>query len=570
MGQHFSAFALLLAVAGLVTGCALPVPRAGNAAAQPLARMSAPGGDRSSRATALVIAAEFALQNDATGEAADDYARAATLSTAPAIAQRAVQLALATQDVDQVRSMLARWQALGASAPELADARAQLALLEGDGAEAERQFGILVATGKVDGWKAFAADLLTARDPALAGQVLLAVARPKRIPADAALWVALSQVAEHLGQHAFARELAAAAVQQFGNAGSIGWAAALRLQAGDRAGALALYRRGVAAHPRDVDLRLGYAALLERQGKAAAALGVLAHGPQTPATWSARVGYAAHAKDKAALTQLYAALRRLPAAERVDNAFLLGQLAELLHHDRAALTWYGDVDPDADSAFAAKVRRAVLLDKLGQPALAHALAAGLQRDSMGDTDSLRTAYELDAQLYSRHGDHANAIAAYDRGLAALPKDPVLTYDRGVEEANAGHTEAALADFRTVLARDPGNVEAMNALGFTLADAKRDLPEATRLLRKALTAKPDAAAIMDSWGWLQYRLGHLDQAETYLQRAWRRQQNPDIGAHLGEVLWQLGQHQRARDVFGAVRKLDPGNAALLRAERKLRP
>jgi Flp pilus assembly protein TadD len=173
-------------------------------------------------------------------------------------------------------------------------------------------------------------------------------------------------------------------------------------------------------------------------------------------------------------------------------------------------------------------------------------------------------------MYSQHGQHAEAIATYDRALEAMPGDPALIYDRGIEHANAGSTDAALSDFRKVLAQNPDNVEAMNALGFTLADADRDLPEATRLLRKALAAKPDAAAIMDSWGWLQYRLGHLDQAETYLKRAWGQQQDPDIGVHLGEVLWKLGQHQHAREVFGKVRKLDPRNPALLQAERRLKP
>jgi tetratricopeptide (TPR) repeat protein len=572
LGRHFSAFALLLALAGLASGCAQMAPHTSHAAAppQPLARMALPARDADSQAAALVIAAEFALQNDNTAQAAGDYAKAAAISSAPTVAKRAVQLALATHDADQAQAMLARWQALGASPQDLAGARAQLALLEGERAEAEHQFELLLAAGKPDAWKTFAADLLAARDTALAGQVLAAVARPERLPADAALWVALSQVAEHLDRNALARELADTAVRRFGSVDSIRWAAGLRLRADDRAGALALYRNGVAAHPDAVDLRLGYAALLAQKDDDAAALRVLAHGPQTPATWSARVGYAAHAKDATALRQLYAQLQRVPAAEQTRNAFLLGQLAELLQHEQAALAWYAKVDPDADRAFAATVRRAVLLDKLGQADAAHALAAELQHDYTGDVDSLRTAYELDAQLYSQHAEYAQAIAAYNRGLAALPNDPVLTYDRGIEEANAGHTEVALADFRAVLARDPDNVEAMNALGFTLADAKRDLPEATRLLRKALAARPDTAAIMDSWGWLQYRLGHLDQAETYLQRAWGRQQNPDIGVHLGEVLWQLGQHQRARDVFGKVRKLDPGNAALLRAERALRP
>jgi len=122
----------------------------------------------------------------------------------------------------------------------------------------------------------------------------------------------------------------------------------------------------------------------------------------------------------------------------------------------------------------------------------------------------------------------------------------------------------------VLAQNPDNVEAMNALGFTLADADRDLPEATRLLRKALTAKPDAAAIIDSWGWLQYRLGHLDEAEKALRRAWDKSKDADIGVHLGEVLWKRGDAAGAKAVFAKVRKLDPDNKALRTTMQRLKP
>ena len=569
---HFSAFAAALAVAALLGGCAqAPVHgRSGTAPEQPLARLDLPVGSTNGRATALVIAAEFALQNNHVDKAAADYGEAAQISNDPAVAKRALQLALATRDASGAQKLLDRWQALGADAHDLAAVRAQLAMLRGDRADAEHQYRLLIASGKTDDWKTFAATLLTARDTALAGHVLEDLATPERLPANESTWVALSQLAEHLGRHAFARKLADAAVQRFGAPDAIRWAASLRVTTGDRAGAIALYAKGVAAHPRNVELRLGYAALLAEGDKYGEALKILQRGPQTDATWTARVAYAARAKDDAILRALYADLQRAPEAQRTGNAFLLGQLAELLKHDPQALTWYGEVDSDGPHAFDAQVRSAVLLDKSGRSEQAHALAAQLQQDYADDPDSLRTAYELDAQMYSQHGKHAEAVATYDRALDAMPGDPALTYDRGIEYANAGNTDAALNDFRKVLAQNPDNVEAMNALGFTLADADRDLPEATRLLRKALTAKPDAAAIMDSWGWLQYRLGHLDQAETYLQRAWGQQQDPDIGVHLGEVLWKLGQHEHAREVFGKVRKLDPHNPALLQAERRLKP
>lgn len=569
---HFSAFALVLVVAALAAGCAQAPLRGAShaAAAQPLATLDLPADNANGKASALLIAAEFALQGDDAAKATADYAEAAQISNDPAIAKRALQLALVTHDTGTAQRMLDRSQALGVSAHDLAMARGQLAMLRGDRAAAEQQFRTALASGKVEDWKQFAASLVVARDSALAGRVLEDLATPDKLPAGETVWVALSQLGEHLGRHAFARKLADATVQRFDGTDAIAWAASLRVSAGDRDGALALYRKGLAAHPKNTGLRLGYATVLADAHRYDESLQVLAHGPQTSATWSARVAIAARAKNEGALRQLYADLQHAPESQQLDSAFLLGQLAELLHHDQQALDWYGKVDPGSQHAFDAHLRSAVLLDKAGQSEQAHALAAQLQQDYADDPESLRTAYELDAQMYAQDGNHAEAINAYNRGLAELPDDPVLIYDRGIEEANAGNTDAALGDFRKVLAQNPDNVEAMNALGFTLADTDRDLPEATQLLRKALAAKPDAAAIMDSWGWLQYRLGNLGQAETYLQRAWGQQQDPDIGVHLGEVLWKLGQHDSAREVLGKVRKLDPHNQALKRVERKLHP
>lgn len=571
-GAHSSAFALIFVSAALAAGCAQAPVRSPSrvVATQPLATLDLPVSTADDKASALLIEAEFVLQDGDAAKATNDYAAAAEISSDPAIARRALQLALMTHDTGAARRMLERNRALGANAHDLALARGQLALLRGDRAAAEQQFRGVLAAGRIEDWKRFAAPLAVARDGALAGRVLEDLATPDALPADDKLWVALSQLGEQLGRHAFARKLADAAVQTFAAPDAIEWAASLRVAAGDHGGALALYREGLAAHPKDTLLRLGYANLLDEAGKYGQALQALAQGPQTSATWSARVAIAARAKDEAALRRLYAGLRHAPASQQLDNAFLLGQLAELLHHDDQALKWYGQVDPDSRHGFDAQLRSAVLLDKTGHSGQAHALADRLQQDYADEPDSLRTAYGLDAQMYARHGEHAKAIDAYDRGLAALPDDPALIYDRGIEEANAGNIDAALGDFRKVLAQQPDNVEAMNALGFTLADVDRDLPEAAALLRRALAAKPDAAEIQDSWGWLQYRLGNLGQAETYLQRAWRRQQDPDIGVHLGEVLWKLGQHDEAREVLGKVRRLDPHNPALQKIERNLNP
>lgn len=565
--------AVSIAFAGmlLLGGCA-SAPLQNDAAArakQPLATLKLPeqpGQD----ASALTLAAEFALQHNDIKTAAADYANAAALSNDPKVAQRALELNLALQNQQAVPALIIRWQALGATPRDLAGARAQLAMLEGDRDQAEKQFAILLSSHDPDDWRAFGRALVQARDPALAGVLLEALAPPSQLPADEKLWVAFSQLGDKLGRHAYAQKLADAAVARFGGESSLLWAAQLKIAAGDRAGAKALFARALEKHRDDTALRLGYAALLAQGGDNIGAEHVLAQGRQDTQTWTARVAYAARANDTKLLGQLYAQLKQAPPDVRDQSAFLLGQLAELLGKNKDALGWYGQVPDDDEHVFEAQVRSAVLMDKSGQHEQAHQLARQLQQDYTDDPDHLRAAFQLDAELYAKNGEDSQAIAAYSRGLQALPDDTELLYGRALSEADGNQTAAAIADLRHLLKLKPDDVEVMNALGYTLADSNQHLDEATQLLSKALAAKPQEPAIIDSWGWLQYRLGHLDEAEKNLRRAWDKSKDADIGVHLGEVLWKRGDTAGAKSVFAKVRKLDPDNKDLRAVVERLNP
>ena len=564
--------AAVLAAVLLLAACTT-APRRGEAAArlrQPLAKLDLPARPGAEDAGALVLAGEFALQHGDDKAAAADYARAAMASRDPKIAQRAVELNLAVYDERQSSALLERWQSLGADPRAIAGARAQLAMLQGNRAEAEKQFAILLASHDPDDWRAFGRALVGARDPALAGVLLETLAPPQRMPADEKLWVAFSQLGEKLGRHAYARELADRAAVKFGGEASLLWAAQLKLSSGDHAGARSLFAHALAKNPKDTALRMAYAAVLFSDGDGQGAQRVLAQGPQDARTWAARVAYAARAKDKATLANLYSQLKRAPADVRDDSAFLLGQLAELLGRDDEALAWYAQVGDEDDHAFDAQARTAVLLDRHGKTQQARESARRLQQDYADDPDHLRAAYQLEAELYERTDDYRQAADVYARGLHALPDDAELLYGRGLAEAEDGDTAAGIADLRRLLALKPDDVDAMNALGYTMADTDQHLDEATGLLRKALAAKPDQPAIVDSWGWLQYRLGHLDDAEKNLRRAWGMSKDADIGVHLGEVLWKRGKQDEARKVFAQVRKLDPDNKGLRAALERLHP
>jgi Flp pilus assembly protein TadD len=119
--------------------------------------------------------------------------------------------------------------------------------------------------------------------------------------------------------------------------------------------------------------------------------------------------------------------------------------------------------------------------------------------------------------------------------------------RALLNDDLGHVERRVRDLRRVPAK-PDDANAMNALGYTLADRTDHKAEALALIQKALTLKPGEPAIIDSLGWVQYRLGNLDEALEQLRRAYDKQPDAEIAAHLGEVLWVSGQKDEARRVW----------------------
>ena len=121
--------------------------------------------------------------------------------------------------------------------------------------------------------------------------------------------------------------------------------------------------------------------------------------------------------------------------------------------------------------------------------------------------------------------------------------------------------------RTVLAMQPDQKQRYNALGYSLADRNERLPEARKLLERASELGPDDPYIMDSLGWVKYRMGELQPAADLLRNAYAKAPEAEIGAHLGEVLWQLGQHDEARKTWTEAAKVEPENQTLIDTLRR---
>ncbi|MEW9571315.1 tetratricopeptide repeat protein [Rhodanobacter sp. Si-c] len=570
--RHFTAAATLML--GLAACAQAPLRQPAGPAtgpAQPLARMTVVTPDEDHDLLAQLMAGEMALGHSDLKAAALHYGKAMASSDDPAVAERAAMLAIAVHDDVGAGRALDRWQALGAKPVAMAQARAELALNRGDTPEAQHQLQILTDSHAKNAWREFGQVLLGARDQAQAGQLLEALATPRRLPADPQAWLAMSELGDKLGRHAYAQRVADAALARFRNDAEVyAWAAQMKARNGDTSGARELLRQAIAKAPENVHLRLVYASILSEAGDYAAAAKLLDHGPQDADTYQLRAALAARSNNTKALAGLYRQLQQAAPDVREQNAFLLGQLAEMQHRDAEALAWYGQVGDDDPHAFDADLRSAVLLQAQGKSAEAHELLGQMQLDYLDQPAQLRQAYQLDAELYMREQRYVQAINAFTRALQVVPNDPGLLYGRGLAYAEVGQTDLAVKDFRSLLRLKPGDIDASNALGYTLADANRDLPEAEQLVAKARAARPDDPAIADSWGWVQYRLGHLQQAVQALRGAWQTGKDADVGVHLGEVLWKQGDRQDAQHVFDEVRKIDPHNASLQSTLKRLHP
>jgi tetratricopeptide (TPR) repeat protein len=160
------------------------------------------------------------------------------------------------------------------------------------------------------------------------------------------------------------------------------------------------------------------------------------------------------------------------------------------------------------------------------------------------------------------------MALFDRGLAAHPDNISILYARALFAISIGRMDILEKDLGRILELDPENVDALNALGYTLADQTDRYQEAAAYINKAYALRPDEPAILDSMGWLQYRLGNYQEALGYLEQAMDRMPDSEIAAHLGEVLWVTGDRQRALKVWNDMLKKDPESRHVRETKKRL--
>lgn len=567
---RFLRAALIALGAGVLGACASI--SSGNRAApppQPLQKLTVPSAAVKDDVLTQLLTAEFALSENRFEEAVEAYLRAASLSDDPAVAEQATRIALAAKQWDQGKQALARWQALRPQGDNgITQAQAILALHEGRTEDAYTSLLQLAHEPESKGWRSIAQVLLGAENVESAGALAERLAKPDLLGEKAEIWIAASQMAVRLKRKELAQTLADQAVLKFKNAEAFAWAAQLKLSGGDKVGARALFADALTHDAKNPRLRVAYARLLGEIGDNAQAERILAAGKQDDYTYAARAAYAARTDDKKVIEPLYRELKGLPEPRPDNRLQLLGQLAELLDRKDEALAWYAQVDASDEHWFDAQLRSAVLLDGSAKTDEALTLIHQLEARAADDTKQLGEVYMVEAELLNRRQRGDDAVAVYDRGLKTLPDDTRLLYARALLNDDLNHVDAAVNDLRRVLELKPDDADAMNALGYTLADRTEKHGEALALIERALTLKPGEPAIIDSLGWAQYRMGNLDEAIKQLRTAYKKQPDAEIAAHLGEVLWVAGQKDEAREIWEQGRKKDGKNKVLLDTIKRL--
>jgi Flp pilus assembly protein TadD len=244
---------------------------------------------------------------------------------------------------------------------------------------------------------------------------------------------------------------------------------------------------------------------------------------------------------------------------------LLARAAEQRHDDAAAAKWLAQVDPQ-DSDLQVVSLRAGLLARQGK--LAEALK--LIRATNASTPAEQR-YKLltEVQLLLDEKKLGEARDVLAKANAETPDDIDLVYQEAMVDERLNRLDDMERLLRRILVLQPDNSQALNALGYSLADRNLRLDEALVMVRQAHELSPADPFIVDSLGWVEYRMGHFDAAATLLAQAYSSRKDTEIAAHLGEALWADGKHDEAARVLRDAHRLDAGNEVLKQTMTRLK-
>lgn len=256
----------------------------------------------------------------------------------------------------------------------------------------------------------------------------------------------------------------------------------------------------------------------------------------------------------------------LASDEQLLPAYLmLSQAAQESGQIAVAQQWLDKI-PASSRNLAVQIRRASLLAKQGKTDQARAL---IRRSQANSDLEVRGKFAAESALLREARRWKDAYAVMGEATAKFPNDPELLYDRAMLAEKLKLVDEMEKMLRKVIAIKPDHYNAYNALGYSLADRNLRLKEARQLIQRALDLSPGDPYIVDSLGWVEYRLGRLDEAAKLLRQAYQARADIEIGAHLGEVLWVNGQQEEAKRIWRESSKLEADHPKLQETLKRLK-
>ncbi len=519
-----------------------------------------------------LMVAEIALNQGDTVLAVEHYLKVAKSQNNPEIAERAVRVAVYGQDLEVAIEAARRWIELD---PKRVEARQVIA-------------AIYIRQDMIEEAYIYIGDLIEAsdlEDAQLFPPLLGILAREKNVNTVLAV---TQRITQKYPERAYAQYLHGMLAAQHGRSeealeyldrtlalaeidGVHAARARVLLKLGRSSEAVVSMQKAVENTPDDQGLRLTYARLLvdiKEYEKARVEFETLHQASPDDAELLYTLGLLSLESRRLDDAEKYMMmLIRLDQREG-EAQYYLGRIHESRKQYDVAIDWYQQVHV-GDYKFDARLRIADMLGISGrtEEAIEHldAMLKGSQSDG-----SLVRIYITKGELLRSARQYAPALKVLNTALEIVPGNNDLLYARALVAEKLGRIDLLESDIRAILKTEPDNAHALNALGFTLADQTDRYQEAYGYLKRAIEIMPDDPAIIDSWGWVHYRMGEYDKALSLLRKALSRFDDAEIAAHLGEVLWVSGDQQEAQVIWQKALKKSSDDPTLQKVMQRFIP
>ena len=531
-----------------------PTPQATTTPSKPLPR----GYEASSLANLLV--AEVAAQRSAYGVTMGYYAEEARTTHDPLVAEQAAKLSSYLNDPVLSAEMGQIWLENDSGSREAHELLALSYIEQGETEKAAEQIDLLMADNPRQALVELVVQARNLDDKGNAQLLAALGSLTERYPDQAPLWYARAlnlEIEQRPEQSLVACERAIKLDSQHED--SLLLKAHLLYQLERKDEALKFLKQTVRKYPDAKRVRVLYVRLLietDRLDEAGTQLAEL--NKRYPEDLDLRLSLALLAMERGDRKQAVITLNELlEAGFRPDDIRLyLANAAEQDGDLQDALDYYMAVQ--GENQLRARVQASRLLNEQGLDDEASALMNRL-RDQY--PDQMPNLYAAEAEMLSRSNRPERAMKVLNNALVDLPNNTELLYARAMTAERLDNLPQLEADLNRLLELKPNDPTAMNALGYTLIDRTDRIEEASVYIELAHAARPNDPAVMDSMGWLRFRQGRLDEALPLLKEAWSVFPDQEVAAHLGEVLWALGQQDEARKIWRDGLRRSPNSEAI---------